>query len=449
MLSAAMFALFFLGCAGLAMVRHPLYGLYLYLAVFYIHPPARWWGPLLPDLRWSFLAAAVALLATLVHSKRLSNVVSPWYATTPARVMLLLTAWVWVQNVWALDSVAHWTATIQLTKYLVVFFLCYRLARSATEGRDVLLVHVAGCFFLGLLCYLSGRNYGNRLDGVGGPGIDDANSLGMVLATGVVVGAVLLLATRGWRRAVVALTLPVIVNGVILTGSRGAFLGLLAGGVIILVMRPRQSQWFFWGVAGLGVIAAISLVDRSFIDRMSTLRGAVAEGRGAMDSSAEGRLELAIAQMQMAARYPHGTGHRGTAALSAQYMDSRWLTGGGEGGDAARSSHNTLLTMLVEQGAVGVFLYAWLTLWGLNAIGRARAAMSRGTPFELMAPATACCAGLAVVWMAGQFTDYLLAEVQVWFLAVLAANLEMLGRGVLTPVEQSKPLANAGKVAAS
>jgi O-antigen ligase len=204
----------------------------------------------------------------------------------------------------------------------------------------------------------------------------------------------------------------------------------------VFFLRPRRRRFVFWGAAALGLVAALTLVDRSFIDRMSTIKSAVREGRESMDSSAESRLVLAIAQLQMAARFPHGSGNRGTAALSPQYLDERWLAKDA-GYEAARSSHNTFMTMLVEQGVLGAILYLWMTLWGLAAIPRARTALLRGVPYETIAPVIACCAGLAVVWTAGHFTDYVLAEVQVWLAAVLAAGLVGMRQAMGTGVEPS------------
>ena len=62
-------------------------------------------------------------------------------------------------------------------------------------------------------------------------------------------------------------------------------------------------------------------------------------------------------------------------------------------------------------------------LWGAAVLIHLRRARWRGAPLELMTPAAACFAGMAVVLVAGNFTDYLLAEVQFWFLCVLAGAL--------------------------
>jgi hypothetical protein len=446
MLTAAAFLIFYFGCAALALLKHPIYGLYLYLAVVYLHPPSRWWGQMLPDLRWSLLAAAVTLIAIFVKRGKLPPRLRPWYATVPGLAVITLVVWLWIQYPWALDQQLHHEAAVLYTKYIVSFYLVYRLVNRPADAANVLLVHVLGCAFLGVLCLLNeDARSGARLDGVGGPNLDDANSLGMFLATGVVVGGVLFLWQTGWRRLVVVLAMPFVLNGLVLTGSRGAFIGLLVAGFVLLFLRPPQRRWMFWGAAALGVVLAVKLMDEAFIERMFSIRDAAVRSEE-MDSSAESRWVLIEAQTRMAVRYPHGTGHRGTAVLSPQYLDSRWLTRGpGESADdAARASHNTFMTLLVEQGIPGALLYLWMSTWGALVVLRLKLAIRRKLPLDLIAPATACAAGIAVVWTAGQFADYLKAEVQIWLFAMLAVTLEQL-RLAASP---SREMPGAGSVPA-
>ena len=426
MYSAGAFVLFFLACCVLAFARHPLYGLVLYLTVFFVHPPSRWWGAMLPDLRWSFIAGAVAMAAVVVHQKKLDYGARPWYRTVPAVVLLVFVTWFWIQNIWALYPTSHFDAAVQYTKYVVAFFFIYRLATGPREASDILLILVAGCAFLGALCFYVGRSFGARLDGVGGPGLDDANSLGMYLAAGLAIGAVLVLTMKGWRRAAVFAALPVILNGLFFTGSRGAFLGALAGGAVVFLLCPPQRKWTFWGCAFLGAVAVVILVDDKFVDRMLTIRSAV-EAQEPMDGSAESRLVLLEAQVKMAARYPHGAGFRGTAAMSRNYLDDVWLSRSGSDPEQwGRSSHNTFMTALVEQGILGAVLYVWLCVWAVVIVGRLKSLQRRRVSVEQTGPAIACCAGLAVVWTAGHFTDYAQTEVQIWLFALLAASLEQL-----------------------
>jgi putative inorganic carbon (HCO3(-)) transporter len=432
MFSSAAFVLLFIGCSVLAFMRSPMYGLGLYLATVYIHPPSRWWSYMLPDLRWTFIAGAIAVVAVLVHVGKIEKLERPWYRTVPGAALLIFVTWFWLQNLWALNPSLHFDYSVQFAKYVVAFYLVYRLATSPRQTTDILLMHVAGCTFLGLLCLYRGRSFGARLDGVGGPGMNDANTLGMYLATGLVVGAVLLLTLKGWRRIALIFALPVILNGVFYAGSRGAFLGMLAGGAMVFFLSPPRRRWVFWTFAALGIAAGVVLVDDKFVERMTTIRSAAVSTEQA-DGSTQGRLVLIEAQLKMAARYPHGAGFRGTAEMSREYLDARWLSGT-DRSRAARSSHNTFMTALVDHGILGAVLYVWLTLWGAMAAVRVKAMQRRGVSAELTGPAAACCAGIAVVWSAGHFTDYLSAEVQFWLFAALAASLEQLRRTALRPV---------------
>jgi len=447
MLTALVFAAAFAALAGLALWRYPICAVYLYILVFYVHPPSRWWGAYLPDLRWSMLSAVIAVLTLVVHWRRLQPAPRPWSTSMPGLMLLVFLLWFWVQNLWALDAETHLSASVQFVKYMIACYLIYRLADTPQKLTDTLLAHVAGCAYLGLLCLERGRDLGDRLNGVGGPGIDDANSLGMVLATAVVVAFVGLLTQVGWRRIACVLALPLILNGLILTGSRGAFLGMLAGIFTVYLLRPPKRQWVFVGMGVMAIALGAYLVDDKFVDRMFTMKSAVGDP-STMDSSSESRVVLIEAQLKMFAEYPMGSGHRGTATLSPKYLDEQWLTGR-EGEQAERSSHNTFMTLLTEQGIPGVILYAWSLLWGAVVLIHLRRARVRGAPPELMAPAAACFAGLAVVLVAGNFTDYLLAEVQYWFLCLLAGALWRLNaERSKAPAAASLPVQAASRLRA-
>lgn len=423
MLTAFAFLAAFSTLLGLALLRHPIFGLYAYLASFYVHPPSRWWAQNLPDLRWAFLAAGVTLLAILIHRGKLSTQRPAWLATLPGAVLVAFVAWLWVQSLWALDGEAHLGASIQFTKYAAVFYFFYRLVDTPERIRDTLLAHVAGCAYLGVLAHLSDNYVDGRLNGVGGPGIDDANTLGMFLGTGVVVAAMLALMERSWRRVFSILAGVVIFNGVVLAASRGAFLGVLVGGLGLVLMKPRQHRWLFWGFAIVAVVGAVSLMDQRFLDRVLSITEAV-ERTEEMDESAESRWVVAGAQLKMFASHPFGTGHKGTAVLSPQYLDTKWLTRGTGGPDAQpiRSSHNTFLTLLVEQSIPGVVAYLLLVAWGMRSVLRMRG-LQRIAMDVSAGYGGAAAAALGVVLAAGIFTDYLMAEVQIWMLALLAQSL--------------------------
>lgn len=425
MISALVFALFALACAVLAFARHPIFGLYFYLATIYVHPPSRWWGPMLPDLRWALLSALITILAVMMHRGKLAAKPA-WYSNGAAVILSIYAVWMVLQGAWALDAETHADGTVKFLKYMIAFWFVYRITDTKETLRDTMIAHVLGCGLLGLLCMVIGRE-GDRLDGVGGPGLDDANTLGMYLATGLILGLGLALILQGLWRWVLLGILGVIGTGFVLTNTRGAFLGLAAGFLVLLVTKARAHRGLFWSLALVGLVGFAVIIDKKFVERMFTIGDVVQTSEDA-DASARSRVVIYEAQLRMAMDYPMGAGHRGTATLSPQYLDRRWLTtaGGTDGASAARSSHNTFMTTLVEQGFFGAILYVALICWVLSAIIQVRRFSNKANVDpELGTLGGSIAAALTVVTVAGLATDFLLAEVQFWLFAALVSALQL------------------------
>jgi hypothetical protein len=410
----------FAGGLGLALFRHPRYGLYTYMAVYYLDPPSRWWGASLPDMRWSLIAGVVALLATL--RKPLPPGTPSWSTTRPARLLLAFTVWLWIQNLWALAPDENLEASILFTKYVILFVMLYRLVTSLEELNGVLIAHVLGCFYLGWLAHVAPA--GGRLEGVGGPGIDDSNALAMFMATGIVCASMVVLGEKGWKRWTAILAMPFLLNTIVQSQSRGAMLALVCAGLVLFYLKPKPFRRQFYVFAVLGMVLFGMVAQSTFWDRMRTLEATVDDNEQ-IDSSAESRVVLAHAQLQMFLDHPLGVGHRGTAVLSPRYLDAKWLTKDPNDPTAApaRSSHNSFMSALVEQGIPGAVIFIWLAAWVLKSVFTLKrflnVAADERSPILIYGPAVA--GGAIVVLVAGMFTDYLKTEVQIWMWALLAA----------------------------
>lgn len=408
-----------------AFTRHPVWGLSFYIATIYVHPPSRWWGSMLPDPRWALLSALITMMAIVYHRERLAR--KPlWIANAPVILFGAYVFWMCVQILWALDLESHINGIVRLVKYLLAFWFIYRVIETKQMLKHVMAAHALGCGLLGIFAHFTPRQEG-RLDGVGGPGIDDANTLGMYLATGAIVCMGLFLAQQGWRRWMWLVVMALIGEGFVLANSRGAFLGLAAGGMIVAVCKAREHRRMFWALAAAGLVGFASIVDPVFVERMFTIGDVAKENDEEAEMSARSRVVIFEAQLRMAAEYPHGSGYRGTVVLSPNYIDREWLTvaKGGDESTAARASHNTFLTTLVEQGLPGAIIFITLVLWTLARVLRIRHLNARGADPEVTTLAAACCGALVVVFVAGVAADYLMAEVQFWLFAALVSALQL------------------------
>jgi hypothetical protein len=381
--------------------------------VFYLHPPSRWWGAFLPDLRWSLLAATVTLICVFAQRSKRESARAPFFSSGLVWAFALYVLWMWIQLTFV-DNSDHLQGTILFTKYFVLIYLIYEIVDSPERVRNFLVAHVLGCFYLAWLAYEAVNS--GRLEGVGGPGIDDSNTMSMHLGTGVAVGAILLLTERGtWRFWTTLVAMPFLLNGIMQGSSRGAFLGLVAGGLCLFWLKPAayRKQFVVFGI--LGVLLFAYLANDVFLSRISSL-GAVTDDSAELDFSAASRLVIIAAEWQMFLDYPLGVGHNGTATLSAQYLPREYLTYSADG-TLARSSHNMLTSVLVDQGIVGAILVIVVLVWAWRSAG----AVTRrsGREARTWAYGAAISAALMVVVVAGQFAPYLKAEVQYWLLGLL------------------------------
>jgi len=416
-LTAIAYLLAFSGLLLWALVRDPRYGLYVYLATFYLSPTDRWWGADLPHWRWSMIAAAVALIAAFRVPRHEDR--PAWTGNNGVRILILMTIWIWIQNFWAFSPHLHLELSILYTKYVVLLYLIYTVVNSEESVRYFLIAHVLGCFYLGILAWQASGS--GRLEGVGGPGIDEANALGMHLGTGAITAAALLVRGPLWQRGLAFMSLAFIMNGVVQTGSRGAFLAIAVSGLTLFIMTPQRFRrsWIILGIAGIVVL--VKVAPPNYWARIGTI-ATTAESEAPVDQSSETRLALLSAQWKMFLAHPMGSGHRGTAFLSRLYLSDEDLSASHDGSDSERqrSSHNTFMTALAEQGIPGGLLYIALMIWILRTCLRVRSEFKSSEQEALGLYLMAIAGSLSIVIVAGIFVDYFKAEVFIWNVALLA-----------------------------
>lgn len=400
----------------MALAVRPIFGLYAYIFEFYVHPPSRWWGTELAGVRWSLVAAIVTLIAVFVHKKTSASSIS-WYENGLGKALLLYVIWMWIQWPWVI-SPWQLDGAILYTKYLILFYLIFTLIETEVDFFGFSLAHVLGCAYLGWLIYVAADT--GRLESVGGPGIGNANTLAMHLGTGLVFASFLLLAGKGWRKWSMLIAIPFILNGVIQTETRGALVGLFLGGVVTTFLKPKRYRKLYYALAVVGIIGFVGIANDAFIKRMSTL-GAVVDSEQEIDNSAQTRVEIVKAQLKMFVDHPLGTGHQGTAVLSSGYMDSNWLADD----SGSRASHNTVMTVLVDQGLPGIFLFMFIGISTISILRSLKSLDLEGASDRFGLFRAMVGGSLATIFGAGMFAQYFKAEVQIWCLALLAVLVRM------------------------
>lgn len=416
-LTALLFILAFVSGCVLALVRHPIFGLLTYLAAFYLHPPSRWWGQgVLLDVRWALIAAAVTLIALAMRQGTGRS--APLYRSGAFWAFIAFVAWVAVQLFWALDRDAHIELLTIYLKFVLVIVMVCKAIETMDHLRWFLWAHVLGCFYLGWLALTSFG--GGRLDGVGGPGINEANAAALQLTTGVMVAASLFLVGKIRTKATLLALIPVIVNGLVTTVSRSGFLAVGIGGLVYNFFTPAKYRVRVGALSILAVVLFGLLAHESYWERIATItyKGQEVEG---VDTGG-GRLEIIGAQWRMFEGRPLGCGHMCTTVLSPSYIDLRYLSGGVD-----RASHNTFMTMLVDHGVIGGVFYVLMLGWVAVTL-RTLARRLEGKDEFLLGMLPAIAAVFAAITIGDMFAQYPKFEARIWFISVLIV-LQQLSYG--------------------
>ena len=417
--------LVFSGCV-LAFLRHPIFGLYAYLVVFYVAPENAWWSSEVPDVRWSLIVAIATLIATLAHSADRNR--QPWFRGPGARPLIAFTVWLWIQLPWALSFDDQLFIASLFTKYLVLYAVMYRVLSDYQSIEGFGFAHILGCFVWGLLAY---QNPGSgRLEALGSGDVAGSAFASMQMSTGLIFAGFAFIGFANWKRWIALAAIPFIINALILMVTRAAFIGLIAAAPIAYYLAPVRQRRFVLLSLVLGGVLGATLANDLFWSRISTIPG-VGEAQQHMESSAASRIDIATANIRMFGDHPWGVGHRGNDILSPKYMPSSLMASG----EDKRSAHNTLMAVLVDHGLPGLLIFLCIH-WSI-----ARAVWGIKGYLNLIAPsirpfAAALGPSLVAYWANAQFANMTKSEIVLW-IAVLAGAIKATVSSTRGPAEKT------------
>lgn len=407
----------------LTIFKNPKYGLFVYLLVFYAAPASRWWGKDFPSIRWSLIVSLITLVAMMIHKKS-SIIKSHWLSYFPGKALIIYAAWMGLQFIWVRNTEIQTDGFVLLLKYIIFYYMVYKLLTNEKDIIQFIMAHILGGFYLGVLAKQSAG--GGRFEGTGGPGISDANTFGMHMATALIMGSIFLLYKN--RNIIIAsiMSIPFLLNAIVLTQSRGVFLSILVAAFTLLRLKPKSAKKKFYMLGLLGIMLFGILANDTFWDRMNTISGSassssVEDDKGGAVASGQSRFYIVSKQWKMFKDHPLGAGHRGTNILSPKYMGYEE-----EGGELKRkSSHNTIMSFLVNQGIVGIIIYFSLIYWVVISIEKLRKSAAENEDPSKSILLSSIGGGFTVFFIAGLFSNYMKAEVGIWLLALLVILIDL------------------------
>ncbi len=261
---------------------------------------------------------------------------------------VLFVLWAGVTSLWSLDPDATRTRFLTYLQLLVLAWLIWEIAWSPGRQRVLLSAYVLGS---GAAAVATISNY---LSGVGVPFQSDvtrygalnqnANDLGLILALGLPMAWYLSLSQPnrriGWMWQ---LYVPLASTAILLTASRGSFLTALVALVIIPWTQgrlPLRTKIPLYALVVGALVIASKVVPESSLERIGSTRADIEAahfgGRGA----------IWIAGLEVAREHPVvGVGAGAFEAAVATALQGDFV------------AHQVLLSILVEDGIVGLVLF--------------------------------------------------------------------------------------------
>jgi len=421
----AYFILFWVGCA-MAIVN-PIYGVVTYMMVYQANPTVTWWGLPLTQIgmRFSLFAASATMLGLIFGRRRVPDVhpaLSLWEMGVIG--LVLIAAFNLMIGIGIFSSTTH--TFNKFWKVILFVLVLTRMASTRKNFRIVLWALVVGSFYLGYDAYTAPPTafVQGRLDRVGGPDFSTTSGAAAhMVAMLPIIGAVFLTSQRWSSKVFAAVAGALTVNAVILCRTRSAFLGIAVGTLAAILLVPKAKRYRVYLLLVLGGVAAYSLTDQYFWDRMATLSSRETLEQ---DMAAVSRKEIWQSAKEMLADYPLGVGPGNFTRKIGDYNpEHRW-----------RATHNSIVACFTELGVQGGVLFLLILAGSVRLLQKSkRLAYRTDQPGETLIFSYALFVAVITYVVTALGTQRLYCESFWWVLALPLCLYRSAAREVFRPAE--------------
>lgn len=395
----------------------PLSAVAAYLLVFYTNPTTWWFGEgFLRSFsnRWALLAIVILVVSLLLSGRPGLIFGKPglrfffWGC-----LFLIINACLVHYNLAANVEVSTRIFNDYWKGLLGALFLV--IAINDKGDLELFLAAVASCTFLACFEIVVGGQGGierGRLEGFQFPGANGSNGGSVVILFSLPIFGYFLLAPRKlthWLGALVGAVFTL--ETLFRCNSRGAYLGLIAGGLSVLALSKGPTRRKAFLLVFLGLLGVLAIAKNDAIwDRFQSIFAEKEE----RDESADSRLFFWRSAVEMIADYPLGSG--GKAAFYSdrgrEYIEERFSD--------FRSVHNGPLDIAAAWGIQGITAFLFMYIVSAWSVFK-KASLLAAVGNERESFMGICMLGvMAGSLVSSLFTSVLDGE---WFMWIIGAGL--------------------------
>lgn len=339
----------------------PVYLFLVYQTVYFFHPMTRWWDNYVWDISYSYYTVILMIFFVLFQKKKVSK--TPVMSVPQFKWMYLLLFLYAITYFYAANQAGHWRYLEVFIKLVITMTVAFKLIKTIKYLDYALLGYIYGASYISFYIFQVGRNRGDRVEGIGMVDSPDANGVAAALAPALVLCVYYFWVAKHWYYKLAFLVATALIaNALVLINSRGAFLAAFAGLLFFMgklfftrvKVKAQKVKIITFGV--LGLIAAVSIMDDSFITRVMSITEETE-----VDTTRETGATRTIfwkASVDMSFDYPFGKGAKGFNYYAPIYIPKGVVvnaTGSDDDRSKMKTVHSTWFEALSEVGYLGLF----------------------------------------------------------------------------------------------
>jgi len=230
-------------------------------------------------------------------------------------------------------------------KTLVLFVFMTRVLRRVKDLRKMIWAFMVSIFLIGLMSINAEITHYHAVTGM-----YDPNDIALVMVCALPFTIYFFKEVHGLGRIFLAVCFFLVLMTIIMSVSRGGFIGLIAVGVYLFMRSPRKAKGYSLAVIVLVILLFIQFAPDTYWDRISTIWNPQTE----CDETGAGRTEIWKKGLKIFLTHPIlgvGIDNFTTAYGISLGTPGKWS-----------AVHNSFLQIVVELGIVGIILFIFLTL---------------------------------------------------------------------------------------
>ncbi|HKY05219.1 MAG TPA: O-antigen ligase family protein [Blastocatellia bacterium] len=250
---------------------------------------------------------------------------------------------------------------------IIIVYLLVQAARTNRDARVIAGSLVAGCSALVLAMLLRfGPLVTNKFEPgrVSVGGTYDVNDLALLFVITIPFAFFMLKDATLPGRVLLIAGIALMLAGMVKTGSRGGFLGLMLISALIFFRGSKQMRKYTLATMAVGVLLFLCFAPKTYWDRISTIYNYKQDYNFNMKED-NSRLMIWGTGIRIFLTYPvTGVGIAGFQHAHRKFAKT----------ELTISPHNTFLQVATELGVLGLILFVWIIF---TSIRTARAARRR------------------------------------------------------------------------